>query len=133
MTRIRRKNSLWQVSVKDVVIESKLLLIAMNAYQNMDDNQNSGKFSTVYYSQFATRPLNSNEMSTILPNKEGCWDTATIMSSFRVDDAGRIIVGTMGNSDGYGKRVHTNWAKKKLKDLFPFLPHLEFNIFGLVK
>ena len=85
-----------------------------------------GKFSTVYYSQFATRPLNSNEMSAILPGKEGCWDTATIMSSFRVDDAGRLIVGTMGNTDGLGKYVHLNWAKKTLKDLFPFLPDVEF-------
>mgnify|MGYP006216243623 FL=1 len=49
------------------------------------------------------------------------------MSSFRVDNAGRIIIGTMGNSDGYGKRVHSRWAKKKLKDLFPFLPDIEFN------
>jgi glycine/D-amino acid oxidase-like deaminating enzyme len=99
----------------------------MNAYQDLDKAHNEGKFSTVYYSQFATRPLNSNEMSTILPGKEGCWDTATIMSSFRIDDAGRLIIGTMGNSEGFGKYVHSNWANKKLKDLFPFLPDLEFN------
>ena len=99
----------------------------MNAYQDLNEEQNTGKFSTVYYSQFATRPLNSNEMSTILPNKEGCWDTATIMSSFRVDDAGRVIIGTMGNSEGFGRRIHSKWAIKKLRDLFPFLPELEFN------
>ena len=99
----------------------------MNAYQDLDNEQNKRTFSTVYYSQFATRPLNSNEMSAILPNKEGCWDTATIMSSFRVDEAGRVIIGTMGNSEGFGKKVHSNWANKKLRDLFPFLPELEFN------
>ena len=99
----------------------------MNAYQDLDSEQNKRSFSTVYYSQFATRPLNSNEMSAILPNKEGCWDTATIMSSFRVDEAGRVIVGTMGNSEGFGKKIHSNWANKKLRDLFPFLPELEFN------
>ena len=99
----------------------------MNAYQDLDKAHNIGKFSTVYYSQFATRPLNSNEMSTILPGKEGCWDTATIMSSFRVDNAGRLIIGTMGNSEGFGKFIHSNWANKKLRDLFPFLPELEFD------
>ena len=119
-TRIRRNKNLWQVNVKEVVIKSKFLLLAMNAYQNMDGEQYSGKFSTVYYSQFATRPLNSNEMSAVLPNKEGCWDTATIMSSFRVDNAGRIIIGTMGNSDGYGKRVHSRLGKKKAKRSFSF-------------
>ncbi len=127
VTEIREKNNIWHVHVQDIVIKSKYLLLAMNAYQNLNEEQNIGKFSTVYYSQFATRPLNSNEMSTILPGKEGCWDTATIMSSFRVDNAGRLIIGTMGNSDGFGKFIHSNWANKKLKDLFPFLPDVEFN------
>ena len=127
VSRIRKQNGMWQTYVQDIEIKSKYLLLAMNAYQDLDKAHNIGKFSTVYYSQFATRPLNSNEMSTILPGKEGCWDTATIMSSFRIDDAGRLIIGTMGNSEGFGKYVHSNWANKKLKDLFPFLPDLEFN------
>ena len=127
VTHIRRQNDRWHTNVKNVVIKSKYLLLAMNAYQDLDSEQNKRNFSTVYYSQFATRPLNSNEMSAILPNKEGCWDTATIMSSFRVDEAGRFIVGTMGNSEGFGKKIHSNWANKKLRDLFPFLPELEFH------
>ena len=127
VSRIRKQHGMWQTFVQDIEIKSKYLLLAMNAYQDLDKAHNIGKFSTVYYSQFATRPLNSNEMSTILPGKEGCWDTATIMSSFRIDDAGRLIIGTMGNSEGFGKYVHSNWANKKLKDLFPFLPDLEFN------
>ena len=127
VAHIKRQNGMWHANVKNVVIKSKYLLLAMNAYQDLGKEQNTGKFSTVYYSQFATRPLNSNEMSTILPNKEGCWDTATIMSSFRVDEAGRLIIGTMGNSEGFGKKIHSNWANKKLRDLFPFLPELEFN------
>ena len=127
VAHIKRQNGMWHANVKNFVIKSKYLLLAMNAYQDLGKEQNTGKFSTVYYSQFATRPLNSNEMSTILPNKEGCWDTATIMSSFRVDEAGRLIIGTMGNSEGFGKKIHSNWANKKLRDLFPFLPELEFN------
>ena len=127
VTNIKRQGGMWHANVKGMVIKSKYLLLAMNAYQDLNKEQNTGRFSTVYYSQFATRPLNSNEMSTILPNKEGCWDTATIMSSFRVDDSGRVIIGTMGNSDGLGKRIHSGWANKKLKDLFPFLPDIELN------
>ena len=126
VAHIKRQNGMWHANVKNVVIKSKYLLLAMNAYQDLGKEQNTGKFSTVYYSQFATRPLNSNEMSAILPSKEGCWDTATVMSSFRVDEAGRVIIGTMGNSEGFGKKIHSNWANKKLRDLFPFLPELEF-------
>ena len=124
--QVKKQNGMWKTYVRGIEIKSKYLFFAMNAYEDLDKANNTGKFSTVYYSQFATRALNSNEMSTILPGKEGCWDTAKIMSSFRVDDAGRLILGTMGNSEGFGKYVHTNWANKKLKDLFPFLPDLEF-------
>ncbi len=127
VSQVKKRNDRWEVFVRGIEIKSKYLFLAMNAYEDLNNTNNKGKFSTVYYSQFATRPLNSNEMSTILPGKEGCWDTARIMSSFRVDDAGRIILGTMGNSEGFGKYVHTNWANKKLKDIFPFLPDLEFN------
>jgi len=125
--QVKKQNGMWKTYVRGIEIKSKYLFFAMNAYEDLDKANNTGKFSTVYYSQFATRALNSNEMSTILPGKEGCWDTAKIMSSFRVDDAGRLILGTMGNSEGFGKYVHTNWANKKLKDLFPFLPNIEFN------
>ncbi len=127
VSQVKKQNGMWKTYVRGIEIKSKYLFLAMNAYEDLDNANNTGKFSTVYYSQFATRPLNSNEMSTILPGKEGCWDTATIMSSFRVDDAGRLIIGTMGNNDGFGKYVHFNWAKKKLKDLFPFLPDVEFD------
>ena len=80
VSKIKKQNGAWQVYVQDIVIKSKYLLLAMNAYQDLDKENDIGKFSIVHYSQFATRPLNSNEMSTILPGKEGCWDTATIMA-----------------------------------------------------
>ena len=98
-TQVRRQSGRWYTNVDNTIIKSKYLLLAMNAYQDLGNEQNKGKFSTVYYSQFATRPLNSNEMSTILPNKEGCWDTATIMSSFRVDEAGRCLLYTSDAAD----------------------------------
>ena len=108
VSQVRKQNGVWHAYVQDIQIKSKYLFLAMNAYQDLNKAQNISKFSTVYYSQFATRPLNSNEMSTILPGKEGCWDTATIMSSYRVDDSGRLVIGTMGNSDGFGKYIHLN-------------------------
>ena len=49
------------------------------------------------------------------------------MSSFRLDAAGRLIVGGMGNSDGPGARVHANWARRKLKALYPALADIPFD------
>ena len=49
------------------------------------------------------------------------------MSSFRIDKSGRLIIGTMGSAQGFGKKIHFSWAKKKLQSLFPFLLDVEFD------
>ena len=125
--KIEKINGTWHVYTETNTIKSKLLLLALNAYQDIEDKKLRQQFSTVYYSQFSTKPLSSNKLSSILPQKEGCWDTATIMSSFRIDKSGRLIIGTMGSAQGFGKKIHFSWAKKKLQSLFPFLLDVEFD------
>ena len=73
------------------------------------------------YFQCATAPLSSAECAHILPDREGCWDTALVMSSFRLDQAGRLIVGGVGNLDAAGGKIHEKWAQRKLRALFPQL------------
>lgn len=69
----------------------------------------------------ATRPLGDNLRRSILPGGEGCWDTAQIMSSFRLDEAGRLIIGAVGALDHTGSAFHRGWAARKLASLFPHL------------
>ena len=62
----------------------------------------------------------------ILSGGEGCWDTAMVMSSFRIDQAGRMILGAIGNLEGPGRPVHAAWARRKLAKVYPQLAHLPF-------
>jgi glycine/D-amino acid oxidase-like deaminating enzyme len=73
------------------------------------------------YFQVATRPLPQDMLKRILPGGEGCWDTATVMSSFRLDRHGRLLVGAAGSLSHAGTSIHTNWAYRKMVALFPFL------------
>jgi glycine/D-amino acid oxidase-like deaminating enzyme len=73
------------------------------------------------YFNLATKPL-----SAILPNSEGCWDTKEILSSFRMDQAGRLVFGSVGALRGTGIAVHKAWARRSLKRLFPQLGDVEF-------
>jgi len=123
--KIKKVGDTWNVHTNNNVIKSKFLLLAMNAYQDVQTKETRNKFSTVYYSQFSTKRLSPNKLNSILPQKEGCWDTATIMSSFRIDKDGRLIIGTIGHVTGIGGNLHHSWAKKKLKFLFPFLSDLD--------
>jgi glycine/D-amino acid oxidase-like deaminating enzyme len=48
------------------------------------------------YFNFATDPLPADLRATVLPGGEGAWDTDTILTSFRLDAAGRFIIGSVG-------------------------------------
>jgi glycine/D-amino acid oxidase-like deaminating enzyme len=100
--------------------------MATNAYHLAATGPPKPETVPIGYFQMATRPLTDNLRRTILPGGEGCWDTAQVMSSFRTDDAGRLIIGAIGSLDHGAGSVHRGWAARKLAALFP---HLEGETF----
>lgn len=127
VTSVRWEGGTWTVSANGKTVKAPRLLLATNAY-HLDIGQSyKPEFYKVGYFQCATAPLTPAERETILPGQEGCWDTALVMSSFRIDAAGRLIVGGVGNLDAIGGPVHQAWAKRKLRSLFPQLRTDEFD------
>lgn len=121
-----RENDIWRISSQGHTIRSKHLLVATNAYpQHLSDNF-TAEFTPVHYCQFATAPLPQALQDKILAGKEGCWDTAKVMSSFRMDAEGRFIIGGMGEFGGIYSGIHHNWAKRNMAKLFPELRDLAF-------
>jgi glycine/D-amino acid oxidase-like deaminating enzyme len=80
----------------------------------------------VPYFNFATRPLSDNLRATILPGREGCWDTRLIMNSFRFDKAGRLLFGSIGALRLAGLEVHRAWAWRAVQKTFPQIGEVEF-------
>lgn len=78
------------------------------------------------YFNLATAPLGDNLRRSILPGGEGCCDTRKILSSFRMDKAGRLVFGSVGALRGTGTAIHKDWARRSLKRLFPQLENVEF-------
>jgi glycine/D-amino acid oxidase-like deaminating enzyme len=106
-----------------------MLLIATNAYQQNINGITSSKYTPVCYFQAATKPLSKDSLEVILPNNEGCWDTATVMSSFRLDDNNRFIIGGIGNLGPNISKIHSTWAKRKAQSLFPALKNISLDYF----
>ena len=123
-TSIQPFNKGWLVRTPKGSIKAKMLLIATNAYQTPIGGLSPSKYTSVKYFQVATKALSSNEIQTILPNGEGCWDTASVMSSFRLDNDNRLIIGGIGNLSHNTSKIHTSWAKRKIKALFPQLNNI---------
>jgi glycine/D-amino acid oxidase-like deaminating enzyme len=110
------------------------LLIAVNAYGTSGPADLRPDHTPLHYFQVATPPLPSHVLTTILPERHGAWDTATVMSSFRLDRDGRLVLGGIGSFDGFGATTHRSWAARKLRALFPQLgtPPFEHAWFGRI-
>ena len=123
-TKIQSSNNHWMVETSQGSIKAKMLLIATNAYQQPITGIKSSEYTSVQYFQVATDPLPEKISKMILPNGEGCWDTASVMSSFRLDESNRFIIGGVGNLDHVASKIHTKWAKRKMESLFPMLKNI---------
>lgn len=126
VTAIRHERGQWVLQANGHQIRAGALLMATNAYHETVPGSFRPRFVAVNYSQFATAPLPAEARNRILPGGEGCWDTALVMTSFRMDQLGRLILGSMGNAQGRGGRVHIAWARRRLRNLFPDLGDLPF-------
>ncbi len=123
---LARAGEVWVARANGHDVRAKALLLATNAYGSPMAGPFRAEFTPVSYCQFATAPMPEAARRAILAGGEGCWDTAMVMSSFRVDRAGRMIVGGIGNTDGPASAIHRSWARRKLRHLFPSIADLEF-------
>lgn len=115
----KRENGVWRVNTPRGTITAQTLIQATDSYDCR--TKQPAILTPVHYFQCATPPLSAELRRKILPAREGCWDTATVMSSFRLDGAGRLIIGAVGNLKGASAGAHRRWAARKLVRVFPEL------------
>ena len=123
---LARETGGWRVRTPGGSVLASVLIVATNAYHAFLALDPAEQFVPVHYFQFATEPLEPAALASILPGRQGCWDTATVMSSFRRDAAGRLIVGGIGSLEAAGASIHHDWASRKLGKLFPQLGRRAF-------
>jgi glycine/D-amino acid oxidase-like deaminating enzyme len=131
---IVRVGSDWVVRTASGKVRAQSLLLATNGYHKSVAGVAAPAYVPVDYFQMATRPFGNALPATILPGREGCWDTATVMSSFRLDAEGRLIIGGVGALNHPGAGTHKAWAARKIATIFPALKNqpLEYAWFGRI-
>jgi glycine/D-amino acid oxidase-like deaminating enzyme len=122
---LRHAGTGWRIKTPKGSITAAKVIVATNAYHEALETAQPS-FTAVPYFQLATAPLSENLRRSILGGGEGCWDTATVMTSFRLDAAGRMILGAVGSLEGLGAATHQRWARRKLRALFPALADYSF-------
>ncbi len=111
----------WVARTPAGEISAKYLIVATNAYAVPIRGLPAPVLVPVHYFQAATAPLSPEQQTAILPGREGCWDTALVMSSYRLDQAGRLVIGGMGALDHLASGAHLGWVRRKLAQMFPAL------------
>lgn len=115
----------WKVITEKGSVSADWIIVATEAYSTGPWKIIREEQTYLPYFNFATKPLGDNLRKSILPNREGCWDTKEILSSFRMDKAGRLVFGSVGALRNTGAAVHRAWAKRSLKRLFPQIGDVE--------
>jgi glycine/D-amino acid oxidase-like deaminating enzyme len=116
----------WLVHTSGGSVQAKWVIVATNAYTTDVWPQIRAELVHLPYFNLATKPLGDNLRQTILPERQGVWDTKEILSSFRLDQQGRLVFGSVGALRGPGRTIHPNWGRRALRRLFPQLADVEF-------
>lgn len=127
VTGISHDGTEWHVLANGHRIRARYLLLATNGYIGALPGAPKPAFVPFHFSQFATAPLSEDQRARILPAGEGCWDTALVMTSLRIDRAGRLVIGGVGSLDALGGAIHRRWAARKLAELYPELAGVGFS------
>lgn len=116
----------WRVITDGGELLAKTVVLGTNAYSDKLWPGLSNVYTTIHYFQLATEPLGQNA-SHILPGRQGLWDTAPIMFSYRRDAEDRLIVGSMGRVFGNAASGLSHaFARRQVKRLFPELGDVTF-------
>ena len=116
----------WIVCTPHGAARARWVIVATNAYTDTPWAELRAELTHLPYFNFATVPLDAAARRAILPERQGCWDTPQVLSSFRFDQAGRRVFGSGGALRGTGLPIHRAWARRALAKIFPQLAGVAF-------
>ncbi len=121
-----RNGERWTVKTASGQVTADWIIVATDAYSTGPWEQVRNEQVHLPYFNLATTPLSDNLRKSILAGREGVWDTKEILSSYRMDQAGRLVFGSVGALRNSGLAIHKAWARRSLKKLFPQIGDVEF-------
>lgn len=116
----------WRVHTPTGVLRARRVVVATDAYASGIWPEVRREQVHLPYFNMATPPLDEALRRSILPERQGAWDTKEILSSFRFDRQGRLVFGSVGALRGPGHAIHRDWGQRALAKLFPQLRGIGF-------
>src|SRR6218665_1268156 len=124
-TGTRADGALWRLSTaRGHSVTARQVVVATNTAQSLAPDawpQLQRELARLPYFNVAPEPLPLASRQKILPGGHGVWDTATILSSWRLDAGGRLVCGSVGALTPGARNAHLQWARRAIARQFPAL------------
>ena len=134
VTGLARQADGWRLGTAAGSVHARRVILATNAYADALHDPLRRSVVAVPSYQVATAPLAPELLRTILPGRQAVSDTYNLLRYFRLDPAGRLIMGARGlygsRSDAESMRSHD----AALREIYPQLgtPRYEYRWSGYV-
>ena len=116
----------WLLHTPTGAVTAERVVVATDTYGRPESLSVAQEQVRLPYFNIATEPVDAELVRSILPLRQGIWDTRRVLTSFRLDRDGRMIVGSVGSLRGAGQATHMAWARRILRKVFPSLGSLSF-------
>lgn len=126
VTALNRQGDDWIASNDAGSVRAPRVVIATNAYTEDHWNSVRRHFFSGHFFQVASPPLSGEEAECILPERQGAWDTRTVLSSLRRDADGRLLLGSLGSGEGKPASFIRCWANRIQRHYFPQLGTIDW-------
>lgn len=116
----------WRVTTPQGTVTARQVVFATDAYTRHLMPELCTQQVFLPYFNMATAPLPDEVARSVLPGREGVWDTREVLSSFRFDRQNRLVFGSVGALRNTGAAVHGAWARRALARIFPQIGPVQF-------
>lgn len=119
--RLTRTGGEWRLETVRGAVTAHTVIIATDAYTDQTFNALRRTVVAVPSIQVATAPLPAHLRARILPEGQSVSDTQRILRYFRLDAAGRLVLGTRGSYGDVPIPARTPAHERAVHDLYPEL------------
>lgn len=132
--KLSRSGGDWRVDTPRGAVVAGIVILATDAYTDRAFDSLRRTVVTVPSIQVATAPLPPALRKDILPGGQSVSDTKRLLCYFRLDAAGRLVLGTRGSFGDIPNPVSTAAHERALREIYPALAgaSLEYRWGGLV-
>lgn len=125
-TGLERDGTGWRIETPAGRLRAGRVVVATDAYTRLVMQDIARQQVMLPYFNLATQPLPPDVVKTVLPGRQGVWDTKEVLLSFRYDARNRLVFGSVGALRNTGTAVHRAWAKRALRRIYPQIGRVEF-------